>query len=113
METRNIALGWASAGFAVFVPDYIGFGITSDKEHPYLAYDELFKSNVDGLLAVKQFLSQQDITYDNRLFLAGWSQGAGACLSAHKFIQEQYASEFTVTASSSLAGPYNFRHFID
>ncbi|TSJ48013.1 alpha/beta hydrolase family protein [Fluviicola chungangensis] len=113
LETRDIALAWASAGFTVFLPDYIGFGITADKEHPYLAYDELFKSNIDGLLAVKQFLSQQGMTYDNRLFLAGWSQGAGACLSSHKFIQEQYASDFTVVASSGLAGPYNFKKFID
>lgn len=111
-ETRNIALAWASNGFAVFIPDYIGFGITKEKEHPYLAYEELFKANIDGLLAVKEFFSQQGISYDNRLFLSGWSQGAGASLSAHKFIQEQYASEFTVVASSGLAGPYNFKGFI-
>lgn len=113
LETRDIALAWASAGFAVFLPDYIGFGITTNKEHPYLAYDELFKCNIDGLLAVKQFFSQHGIAYDNRLFLAGWSQGGGACLSSHKFIQEQYASDFTVVASSGLAGPYNFKGFID
>ncbi|WP_343632670.1 lipase family protein [Fluviicola sp.] len=113
IETRNIGLAWASAGYIVFLPDYIGFGATENKEHPYLAYDELFKSNIDGLLAVKQFLAEKGITYDNRLFLSGWSQGGGASLSAHKFIQEQYASEFTVTASSSLAGPYNLRGFMD
>ncbi len=112
LETRNIGLAWASAGFTVFLPDYIGFGATSDKEHPYLAYDELFKSNIDGLLAVKHFLAEKGKIYDNRLFLAGWSQGAGACLSAHKFIQEQYASEFTVIGSSGLAGPYNLKGFI-
>ena len=113
IETRNIALAWASAGYVVFMPDYIGYGITKDQEHPYLAYDELFKSNIDGILAARTFISQIGLAYDNRLFLAGWSQGGGACLSAHKFIQEQYASEFTVVASSGLAGPYNFRGFID
>ncbi len=113
LETRNIALSWASAGFTVFLPDYIGFGETADKEHPYLAYDELFKANIDGLLAAKHFLSEKGLAYDNRIFLSGWSQGGGACLSAHKFIQEQYSSEFTVTASSGLAGPYNMKGFID
>ncbi|MNU63815.1 esterase [compost metagenome] len=113
LETRNVALAWASAGYTVFLPDYIGFGATTDKEHPYLAYEEMFQSNIDGLLAVKTFISQQNTVYDNRLFLAGWSQGGGACLSSHKFIQEQYASEFTITASSGLAGPYNFKRFID
>ncbi len=113
LETRNIALAWASAGFVVFLPDYIGFGMTMEKEHPYLAYNELFKCNIDGFLAVKQFLLEQGIPYDNRIFLAGWSQGGGACLSSHKFIQEQYASDFTVVASSGLAGPYNFKGFVD
>lgn len=113
LETRNIALAWASAGFTVFLPDYIGFGLTADKEHPYLAYDELFKANIDGLLATKSFINQNGSFYDNRIFLSGWSQGGGACLSAHKFIQEQYPSEFTVTASAGLAGPYNMKGFID
>lgn len=113
LETRNIALAWASAGFTVFLPDYIGFGATMVKEHPYLAYKEMFLSDIDGLLAAKEFIHQQNYIYDNRLFLSGWSQGGGACLSSHKFIQEQYASEFTVTASSGLAGPYNFKGFID
>lgn len=113
LETRNIALTWASAGFTVFLPDYIGFGATSEQEHPYLAYEEMFKSNIDGLLAAKQLISQLGTVYDNRVFLAGWSQGGGACLSAHKFIQEQYSGDFTVIASSGLAGPYNFKRFID
>ncbi|WP_222166405.1 alpha/beta hydrolase family protein [Edaphocola aurantiacus] len=113
LETRNIALIWASAGYTVFLPDYIGFGATSDKEHPYLMYPEMFKCNIDGLLAAKKFIQNQGTVYDNRIFLSGWSQGGGACLSAHKYIQEQYASDFTVTASSGLAGPYNFKGFID
>lgn len=112
-EIRNMGLSWASAGYTVFLPDYIGFGETLEKEHPYLCYSEMFKSNIDGLLATKQFIASKGKIYDNRLFLTGWSQGGGACLSAHKFIQEQYSSEFTVVASSSLAGPHNFARFVD
>jgi dienelactone hydrolase len=112
-EIRNMGLSWASAGYTVFLPDYIGFGATLEKEHPYLYYPEMFKSNIDGLLATKQFLGAKGKIYDNRLFLTGWSQGGGASLSAHKYIQEQYASDFTVVASSSLAGPHNFARFID
>ena len=107
-EVRNMGLGLASAGYVVFIPDYIGYGQTLGKDHPYLYYPEMFKSNFDGLLAVKSFISQKGLFYDNRLFLAGWSQGAGAALSAHKYIQEGYAAQFTVVATSGLAGPYNF-----
>lgn len=112
-ETRNMGLTWASAGYTVFMPDYIGFGSTIDKEHPYLYYPEMFKANIDGLLATKQFIADKGLAYDNRLFLTGWSQGGGACLSAHKYIQERYASQFTIVASSGLAGLYHFNRFID
>lgn len=105
-DVRNMGLTWASAGYAVFIPDYIGFGVTLGKDHPYLYYPEMFISNIDGLLAVKERLQQKGLPYDNSLLLAGWSQGAGAAISAHKYIQENYAADFTVVASSGLAGPY-------
>ncbi len=112
-DVRNMGLTWASAGYAVFIPDYIGFGLTLGKDHPYVYYPEMFISNIDGLLAVKERLQQLTLSYDNRLFLAGWSQGAGAAISAHKYIQETYASDFSVIASSGLAGPYNFKRFAE
>ncbi|MGQ3012126.1 MAG: alpha/beta hydrolase family protein [Flavobacteriales bacterium] len=112
LELRSIGLSLATSGYTVFLPDYIGYGITEDKEHPYVYYPELFKQNIDGLLAAKDYLNDNGYYYDNRLFITGWSQGAGACLSAHKYVQEQYPSEFTVVASSGLSGPYNFRAFL-
>lgn len=112
IEARNIALPLASSGFAVFMPDYIGFTNSSDKEHPYVYYPELFKSVLDGLRAAKKFITAEGHPDDKRVFLAGWSQGAGAAISAHKFIEEQYANEFEVVASSGLAGPYNFGKFM-
>ena len=112
-DVRNMGLTWASAGYVVFIPDYIGFGLTLGKDHPYVYYPEMFISNIDGLLAVKERLQQHGLTYDNRLFLTGWSQGAGAAISAHRYIQENYASDFSVVASSGLAGPYNFKRFAE
>ena len=112
-DVRNMGLGWASAGYVVFLPDYIGFGLTADKDHPYICFPELFKANIDGLLASRSFLlSQTDLVYDQNLFITGWSQGGGACLSAHKYIQEQYGEEFRVVASSSLAGLSNVKWYV-
>lgn len=110
-DVRNMGLSWATAGYTVFIPDYVGFGLTLGKDHPYVYYPEMFVSNVDGLLAVKKAFAQKNIPFDNRLFLAGWSQGAGAALSAHRYIQEGYADQFRVVASSGLAGPYHFSRF--
>ncbi len=111
LDVRNMGLGWATKGFVVFMPDYIGFGATLGQDHPYVYYPEMFLSNIDGLLAVKEYLAEEGYAYDNQLFLTGWSQGGGASLSTHRFIQEQYADEFTVAASSNLAGPHHFERF--
>lgn len=111
-EVRNIALAWASAGYTVFMPDYIGYGSTEKEEHPYIYYPELFKSCIDGMKACKTYFNNEQLAYDNRVFLAGWSQGGGASLSTHKFIQEGYANEFQVVASSSLAGPHDCKEFL-
>ena len=113
VEVKNIGLPWASAGYAVFMPDYIGYGVSKEEEHPYNYYPEMFESNIDGLLAVKSFLSEQGYLSCDKLFLTGWSQGAGASLSAHKYIEEGYDDKFTVMASSNMAGPYNFAGFMD
>ncbi len=112
-DVRNMGLAWAAAGYAVFMPDYIGYGITLGKDHPYMYFPEMFVSNIDGLLAVKAFLKQQGLPYDNRLFLAGWSQGGGAALSAHRYIEADYADAFEVVASSSLSGPHHFDRFVE
>ena len=61
---------------------------------------------------MKQFTAGQGYPPDDRLFITGWSQGAGACLSAHKYIQQNYADRFHILASSGLAGPYNFTAFL-
>ena len=112
-EVRFCGITLAMSGYCVLLPDYIGYGITADKEHPFVYYPELFKANIDALLATKKFFQQQHLSYDNRLFLAGWSQGAGASLSAQKYIEANYTDEFKIVASSNLAGPYNFTRFIE
>jgi len=62
-------------------------------------------------LAARQFLADGNYKTSNKLYITGWSQGGGACLSAHKYIQEQYSNIFSVAASSSLSGPHNFERF--
>lgn len=111
-EIRNIGLTWASAGYSVFMPDYIGYDLTKTKEHPYVYYPELFKSIRDGDLAIKQYFKTLSNFYDDSMFLAGWSQGGGASLSAQRYFEATMPSEFNIKASLNLSGPYNFKRFI-
>lgn len=113
VEVRNISLALASNGYAVFMPDYIGYGKSRDYEHPYVYYPELFNSILDGIRAARNALEEKGFVPEKKFFLAGWSQGAGASLSTHKFLEKDYSTEFEVVASSNLAGPYNFYDFVN
>jgi len=111
-EIKNIGLTWASAGYTVFMPDYIGYGKTRKLEHPFVYYPELFKSIYDGDLAVKSYLHQQSAYFDDKIFLTGWSLGSGASLSAQRYLENEHPSDFHIIASLNLSGPYSFKHFI-
>ncbi len=113
VEVRNIGLSLASNGYAVFLPDYIGYGKSREYEHPYVYYPELFHSIIDGIRAARNVLEEKGYQPEKRVFLAGWSQGAGASLSAHKYLEREFKDEFEVVASSNLSGPYNFYEFVN
>ena len=104
-EVAVCAIPLASNGFSVVMPDYIGYGDTKDKEHPFVYYPELHFANIDGLRAMcrqLQLKGKQDV------YIGGYSQGGGAALSLHYYIQTDYSGEFNVLSSSCLSGPYNY-----
>ena len=94
------------------MPDYVGYGATSDREHPYTIHHELAGVSVDMLRATKQLVETLAVTFSNRVFLTGWSEGGGAGLATHKYLQEKYPDEFDIVGSSLLAGPYDYLSFV-
>jgi pimeloyl-ACP methyl ester carboxylesterase len=111
-ELYQILESVASMGFIVVMPDYIGFGASSKLPHPYLQKESTTQSIIDMLRAVKEFSTQEKIlakpTKD--LFLFGYSQGGWATMALQKDIEQNYASEFNLMASSCAAGPYSITY---
>lgn len=102
----------ASMGFIVVVPDYIGFGASSQLPHPYLHAASTTQSIIDMLRAVKEFGSQEKIVAKptNDLYIFGYSQGGWATMHLQKAIEKNYSSEFNLKASSCAAGPYSIEY---
>lgn len=113
LQLSKAALPMASNGYFVVVPDYVGYGTTYGLEHCFTYYPELFKGNLDAVRATSALAEELGLSTSGQLFLTGWSQGAGAALSAQKYIEQLYKDEFNVAASSSLSGPYDFGGFVD
>ncbi len=112
-ETRLFGNYLGSSGFLVSMPDYIGYGVSENYEHPYSVNDRLAEQSVDMIVATKSFANKYNIELDEDLYLSGWSEGAAASLATQKLIEERYTNlemkedSLSVTANFALAGFYN------
>lgn len=108
----NAGTLFASNRYIVACPDYIGFGESKNVPHPYLHRQTQASASLDMLRAARDFVGQNGIRWDGKVFLAGYSQGGHATMSLLKMMEEQFPTEFSITAASCGAGPYNVEGFM-
>jgi pimeloyl-ACP methyl ester carboxylesterase len=101
-----LSLGMAVDGYAVLFPDYIGLG-HGERFHLYQHAESEGQATADMLLAIRELNDTLGIKTSDQLFLTGYSQGGHAAMAAHRTLQEKYADEFNVTASSPMSGAYD------
>ena len=101
-----ICLIFATDGYAVIVPDYVGLG-HGEKQHLYMHSDSEANAGIYFLNAIKEINQELEFELNDQLFITGYSQGGHATLALHKKIQEKYAEDYRVTASSPMSGPYD------
>lgn len=98
----------ASTGFIISLPDYLGFGSSSDMFHPYLHSESTTQSVIDMLRAVNELINNYlNVESSGELFITGYSQGGWSTMQVQKEIEQNYSSEFNLVASSCAAGPYD------
>ncbi len=108
--TDNPSHIFASLGYIVMAADYVGYGVSTAKKHPYLQSAPSAASATDFITAAKQWLTDQHIAFNNQLFLTGYSEGGYVTLATHKALQE---AGQTITATVAGAGPYDLRRTLD
>ncbi|NPA82592.1 MAG: alpha/beta fold hydrolase [Epsilonproteobacteria bacterium] len=109
----SVILFTALRGYMLAMPDYIGYGASSDKVHPYLIEEPSARAVVDMLRAVKRISSIKNFPLGDKLFLSGYSEGGYVTMAALKKIQEDLFDEFRVTAAAPMAGPYDLKQTAD
>lgn len=99
----------ASMGYVVVIPDYPGFGESSNISHPYLIKEPTVRAVVDMLYAVKEMVPEElpDLTIKDELYIMGYSLGGWATLALHKALEQDYSVDFNLKGSVCGAGPYN------
>ncbi len=103
-QESRLPIMFASLGYLVVTPDYIGLG-DSPGFHPYVHAETEASAGADALRAVVNFADDEDYCYENRVFLTGYSQGGHASAALHRLLDQ--TDDFNVVAGAHLSGPYS------
>jgi hypothetical protein len=109
--THPFAVGSASTGYAVCVPDYLGLGSAQNESpqelHPFLHAKSLASAVIDMIRATRAACATNGWSCNSQLFLMGYSEGGYATMAAQREIEQHHQDEFAITASAPMAGPYD------
>ena len=100
-------------GYALIIPDYIGYGATSDKVHPYLVMELTARNVLDMYDAVVPFLEKAGCAPEhNDIYLMGYSQG-GATTMAVQHAIEHHDRPIKIRRVFAGGGPYDIKYTYD
>lgn len=104
----------AAKGYAVCIADYIGFGVTASRVHPYMHTESTARSVVDMALAVKPYLKHIGREPDsNEVILVGYSQGGSTTIAVMRMIQRKFADQLPIKKVYCGGGPYDLAATFD
>jgi dipeptidyl aminopeptidase/acylaminoacyl peptidase len=98
---------FASAGYIVLMPDYLGYGESEQIFHPYYDRQHSALAVIDMIKAAKSYLTREAIPFNEQLFLAGYSEGGYVTLAAAREIDTNKTHHLSITAVAAGAGGYD------
>ena len=99
--------------YALIIPDYIGYGVTVDKVHPYLVMDLTARNVLDMYKAVIPFLEKAGcVPQHDDIYLMGYSQG-GATTMAVQHLIEHHDEDVKIRRVFAGGGPYDVKATYD
>jgi hypothetical protein len=101
------AYTYASAGFAVADPDYLGLG-TGPGLQPWMDVPSETTAALDMLRAVRGYLTSHGRTVRRDVMVTGFSQGASATLGLGRALQDRADPWFRLGALAPISGAYDF-----
>ena len=100
-------------GYALIIPDYIGYGITADRVHPYLVMELTARNVLDMYDAVVPFLKKAGYAPEHDdIYLMGYSQG-GATTMAVQYEIERNERPIKIRRVFAGGGPYDIKYTYD
>ena len=100
-------------GYALIIPDYIGYGVTADKVHPYLVMELTARNVLDMYYAVVPFLEKAGCAPEHDdIYLMGYSQGGATTMAVQHEI-EHHDKPIKIRRVFAGGGPYDIKYTYD
>lgn len=114
LQAGEPPMALASQGYIVVAADYVGFGASNDKPHPYLQAAPTARAVIDMLSAAQTWRQQNAIADNGQLYLVGYSEGGYATMAAQRAMQlGQHPMLSQLQAALPAAGPYDVQTTLD
>lgn len=104
-DSRLLPFFFASDGFAVVAPDYLGLG-TSPGRHPYLHAATEASATIDLLRAAEAVTSARGIQLSRDVLITGHSQGGHAAMAIAQALEAGDGS-WRTAALAPMSGPFD------
>lgn len=100
-------------GYAVVMPDYIGYGKTVDMDHPYLDWRSTAQSSIDSYFAAKEYLEDNGYNIGDEVYNVGYSQGGSSTMAVLRMVTESYSDKIKFTRSFIGGGVFDIEATFD
>lgn len=100
--------GLSANGYITIAPDYIHLGFdASPGVQAFMHADTEAWATIDMIRAVRTFCLENEIHYNEELFISGYSQGGHSSMATCKMMQEQHPEEFQVKGAMPGGGTFD------
>ena len=114
VEATTVSVAMASGGFITLAPDYVGYGASKGRAHPYLLAEPSASVLVDLLTAAKYWRLTTGVKDNGQLFLAGYSEGAYVTMAGMRAMEASgNPHNKGLVAAVVGGGPYQARITLD
>jgi poly(3-hydroxybutyrate) depolymerase len=110
-EAALVMAMYAAQGFIVVAPNYTGYTGSALTYHPYLHAQGQANDVINAVRAARNSFATLGVTASDKLFITGYSQGGFVAMATHREMQTNNSTEFKVTASGPMSGPYALDKF--
>jgi pimeloyl-ACP methyl ester carboxylesterase len=105
-EAQTATLAFASGGYAVVMPDYLGLGDHTGP-HPYPLGAVNSRSAVDIIAPARAVARRLNVEIAPRLFVSGYSEGGAVGMWTLRDLEKMAGADYEVTSAALGSGPYD------